>query len=73
MGEFCPQESANMEENKKMPRAYSTLIKGARTIQIMPSVRGTEKHISKGGIAGDWRKVGGDIRNSMSRLERERA
>jgi hypothetical protein len=36
-------------------------------------MRGSEKYVSKEGIAGDWRKVGRDIRVSMNRLERERA
>ncbi|WP_426050358.1 hypothetical protein [Brevundimonas sp. SL161] len=54
------------------PRSYGFMLHGARSISLMPSVVNAGAYLSKGGIRSDWKKVGGDIRSSMSKFDRER-
>lgn len=62
---------------KKTPqskhRSVGLVMYGARSISLTPSVKHAGTYISRHGVASDWKRVGADIKSSMSKFERERA
>lgn len=67
---------SGLEKMKKpasnLQRSYSFMLHGARSISLSPSVAHAGTYLSKGGIKSDWKKVGGDIKSSMNKFDRER-
>lgn len=64
-----------MENMKKLSptshRSLGSVMYGARSITLAPSVRIAGTYISKNGVASDWKRVGQDLKKSMGKFERE--